>query len=63
MSRFTPAPPSKPRQRLSIDGWKVSYYEPTFGMRAFDVYTHAALANAKAWLDVGGYVYRVSVLP
>lgn len=52
-----------PKQRLSIDGWTVTYYEPTFGTRSFNVDTHAELSKAREWLDAGGHSYRVKVRP
>jgi hypothetical protein len=52
----------KPVTRLSIDGWRVRYYEPTYGTREFDVVTHKALADARKWLDAGGYSYSVKEL-
>ena len=50
---------SIPKPRLSIDGWRVTYYEPTFGTRSFVETTHTGLAKAKKWLDAGGYSYTV----
>lgn len=52
----------KPVTRLSIDGWRVRYYEPTHGTREFVVDTHKALADARKWLDAGGYSYSVKEL-
>ena len=60
-SRFKPAPRGKP-MRLSIDGWEISYFEPTYGTRKFTVATHPELAAAKKWLDAGGYSYSTREL-
>lgn len=65
MSLFKPGKPVLPpgtrggRQRLSIDGWHVTYYEPTYGSRTETVSTHSELAKMKQWLNEGGYSYKV----
>jgi hypothetical protein len=65
VSLFKPGKPVLPpgtrggRQRLSIDGWRVTYYEPTYGTRTETVKYHHELAKMKRWLDEGGYSYKV----
>jgi hypothetical protein len=50
---------TKKGERLSVDGFEVTYYEPRYGMITFRVKTHHELAEDKVWLDAGGYMYRV----
>jgi hypothetical protein len=53
------------RTRIAIEGWKVRYYEPTYGTREFlctGSTAVAELAKAKGWLDQGGYSYTVTVV-
>jgi hypothetical protein len=62
MSKFKPALPPGTRgatHRLSIDGWRVTYYEPTYGSRSDIVTSHSELAKMKRWLNEGGYSYKV----
>jgi hypothetical protein len=61
MSKFKPAlpPGTHGAKRLSIDGWSVTYYEPTYGSRTEVVTAHDKLAKMKQWLDEGGYSYKV----
>ena len=47
-------------ERLSIDGWKVRYYDPRLGTHEFVVTTHHELAKAKEWLNEGGYMYTIT---
>jgi len=44
---------------LSIDGWRVTYYEPTHGTISEIVTDHDKLAKMKRWLNEGGYSYKV----
>jgi hypothetical protein len=52
-----------PSSWTAIAGWKITYYEPTYGTRSFRVTTHAELAKDKAWLDAGGYGYSIIEIP
>ena len=57
-SRHSPAHYSTVK-RFSIDGWKVRYFEPTYGMREIVVTTHKALKELKDLLNDSGYVYTI----
>ena len=46
-------------KRFSIDGWKIRYYEPTYGMREFVVTTHKELAEFKSLLNDSGFSYTI----
>jgi hypothetical protein len=61
MSKFKPAlpPGTAGAHRLSIDGWRVTYYEPTHGTISEIVTDHDKLAKMKRWLNEGGYSYKV----
>ena len=74
MTKFKPAlpPGTSGAHRLSIDGWRVTYYEPTHGTISEIVTDHDKLASTscrfdgleageqmKRWLNEGGYSYKV----
>ena len=48
-----------PITRLSIDGWKIRYYDPRLGTHEWMVTSHQELAKAKEWLNDGGYCYTI----
>lgn len=61
---FKPALPpgthgATPTRRLSIDGWRVTYYVPTHGTQSDVVTSHSELAKMRKWLDEGRYSYKV----
>ena len=51
------------RPRLAILGWRVRYYEPTYGMREFVETTHKGLAKSLEYLNAEGAMYDVKEIP
>lgn len=47
----------------AIEGWEITYLEPTYGMRTFRVNSHAELARDREWLDGCGHTYTVREIP
>ncbi len=42
--------------------WKVTYFEPTYGMRGFYCFTLEQFTKDTAWLEAGGYMYSVKTI-